>query len=267
MRILCQWELQKHASIYDGWARVFKILGHEFTFWYSESQPAFDAFDESNPDIFILTGPQQYSSYQKCIAERRGMRVADQSIIHPAFDYLLFQDAKPRQEMACDVVYVGNFDANKLPYLEAISSICNLKVFGFTSWPIPEYLGAVNEKSLASAYASCRVGVNLSDRHSERLWQVIGAGRPCLTMDADGRFPCDGLNIPITPSINCFVGTLTHILEDKFGDYVRDGKLGQEGVLRGETYFDRVAQMFDECGYKRESSRVLEVRDATIQLR
>ena len=40
--------------IIDGWKDVFDRLGHEWLWWPPE-KPAFDMFDEFEPDIFIGT--------------------------------------------------------------------------------------------------------------------------------------------------------------------------------------------------------------------
>ena len=66
-----------HAHFYIrlGWAKVFNELGHEVVFWDIERKPAFDAFDEFDPDIFIGQTYNLTKSVVKCISERPDMKV------------------------------------------------------------------------------------------------------------------------------------------------------------------------------------------------
>ena len=59
--------------IIDGWKDVFDRLGHEWLWWNPE-KPAFDVFDEFEPDIFIGTTDIDRAT-AKCIAERPEMKV------------------------------------------------------------------------------------------------------------------------------------------------------------------------------------------------
>jgi hypothetical protein len=59
--------------IIDGWKDVFDRLGHEWV-WYPPEKPAFDVFDEFEPDMFIGTTDINRAT-SKCIAERPEMKV------------------------------------------------------------------------------------------------------------------------------------------------------------------------------------------------
>ena len=60
--------------IISGWKDVFDRLGHEWLWWPAE-KPAFDVFDEFEPDIFIGTTEMDRATV-KCIAQRPHMKVA-----------------------------------------------------------------------------------------------------------------------------------------------------------------------------------------------
>lgn len=70
MKILTRHEGNASHYIYTGLGNAFRSLGHEFAFWDSSSLPAFDAFDEFEPDLFIGQGYDLDRATKKCIAER-----------------------------------------------------------------------------------------------------------------------------------------------------------------------------------------------------
>lgn len=75
MRILCEYSQGGSSFVRTGWGRVFKALGHSFTFWNPEEKPAFDAFDETRPDAFLGTTYGIDKAVFRCIAARPKMKV------------------------------------------------------------------------------------------------------------------------------------------------------------------------------------------------
>ena len=73
MRILSGEFSNAMYYILDGWREVFELLGHEWI-WWPTGKPAFDMFDEFEPDIFIGTTDIDRAT-SKCIAERPNMKV------------------------------------------------------------------------------------------------------------------------------------------------------------------------------------------------
>lgn len=66
------------SHVRNGWRRVFEHLGHEVKMWATHKEPAFDAFAEFQPDIYIGTTyePGLSSAVIKCLKRLPECRVA-----------------------------------------------------------------------------------------------------------------------------------------------------------------------------------------------
>jgi hypothetical protein len=76
LRILSNFTPCGPSYVRSGWGRVFRALGHEFQFWPCDQKPAFDAFNEFEPDLYIGTTYETSRAVAKCIAARPRMKVA-----------------------------------------------------------------------------------------------------------------------------------------------------------------------------------------------
>lgn len=227
-------------------------MGHKFTYWNPETKPAFDIFDETRPDIFILTGPAQWRAVFKIMKARDGLRVVDRSVERPAaFDIVHYGQAKYEARLACDVAFVGNYNPDRFhDWIKPLSEHCNMKVFGEVAWPMPEYLGSVCDDLIPNIYASAKVCINVATG-LERLYQFMGMGKPCVT---NTYFP----NMPVVKALDAkqFIDA-TLLMIDK--PPIIHIKRGREIVRRGHTYFHRVAEMWREVGNEKESERTMGV--------
>jgi len=75
MKILCLHTSSGPSYVRNGWRRVFEACGHTFKFWHPDRQSAFDAFNEFEPDLCILTTYDLDGAQAKCIALRPRMKV------------------------------------------------------------------------------------------------------------------------------------------------------------------------------------------------
>lgn len=64
-----------HYYIRVGWAKAFNASGHEALLWDIGSQPAFDVFDQFEPDIFMGQTYNLDKATFKCIKERPHLKV------------------------------------------------------------------------------------------------------------------------------------------------------------------------------------------------
>lgn len=76
MKILCEYTPCGPSFVRSGWGRVFTALGHDFRFWDPGQKPAFDVFNEFEPQIFLGTTYGVDRAVFKCIAKRPKMKVA-----------------------------------------------------------------------------------------------------------------------------------------------------------------------------------------------
>ena len=64
-----------HYYIRLSWSKVFSSMGHEVQFWHKDQKPAFDAFDEFEPDLFMGQSYHISEALIKCIKSRPHMKV------------------------------------------------------------------------------------------------------------------------------------------------------------------------------------------------
>lgn len=76
MKILCNYTPCGPHFVRNGWRRVFEALGHQFTFWNPQLKPAFDAFSEVEPDIYLGTTYETDRAVAKNIGLRPHLKVA-----------------------------------------------------------------------------------------------------------------------------------------------------------------------------------------------
>ena len=64
-----------HYYIRMSWLKVFSAMGHEVQIWEKGQRPAFDVFDEFEPDIFMGQTYNLNEATFKCIKQRPHMKV------------------------------------------------------------------------------------------------------------------------------------------------------------------------------------------------
>ena len=64
-----------HYYIRMSWAKVFSAMGHQVEIWQKDQKPAFDIFDEFEPDLFMGQTYNLDDALFKCIKQRPHMKV------------------------------------------------------------------------------------------------------------------------------------------------------------------------------------------------
>ena len=64
-----------HYHIRMSWARVFQYMGHDVELWDKDGVPAYDVFDEYEPDLFMGQTYNLDRSVFQCIKERPDLKV------------------------------------------------------------------------------------------------------------------------------------------------------------------------------------------------
>jgi hypothetical protein len=231
----------------EGWRLVFEAVGDTFTLWDADTKPAFDAFDESDPDIFILAGEMDKAT-QKCVDERSPrLKIVDGQRILPGLDTFNYYPGTFRPELECDVVYVGAYRPEKQNLLDkSVLLLCDefkVKIVGDTPWPVPQYLGAASVATVRDLYASAKFSLCVeTDQHpSERFFQIVGC-KGCLCLSSDIQL----LNRCLNDYPQFIKSTSHYILKDR------------EAHLNHNTYWHRVAKMMKAAGLPAHSKKILE---------
>ena len=213
MKILC-----KHHPDIMGLAVAFEKLGHETFLW--QNTPAFDIFDEINPDVFILTTKAD-RAMEKCIEARPDMHTmvqVDQNIwildgeemeLPNVVDDITFHHVDPNPHMESDVVYIGSPNPMVMSLAWPVGKF-NLKIFGPWTWPIPQYVGFVQTEEHCQAYSSTKIAFVTNIVEGMR---AINCKAFCLT---DRKEVAEELEIPRVEEgdLEDLYGMVSHCLQE-----------------------------------------------------
>jgi hypothetical protein len=269
MRVLCQ--MTSRPSIARGWGRALEYAGHQVSLWEPGRKPAFDAFDEANPQLFVRTGPET-RAMERYLAPRRDIRVVAREDPDPAADTFLYGDASPHEGLACDFCHIGDYRPHKALLLNShvlpLSSRGKLRIFGDGPWPTCDCLGVAPERSEKTIYASATVSLHVtsSGRTSGRVYNALLAGGVCVSNELkDSPIPGNIVIRGLTPAE--FRDLAIGLINPKLANWRREViRRGKEFILNGHTYWHRAAGILDEAGFGREATKLLEVFRATVRI-
>lgn len=280
MRILCETS-QNLLHIHRGWEHVFKSAGFDFLIWKPEEKPAFDAFDEVDPHLFIGCR-EAAGAVAKCVDERVKMAAMIECHPQPAADTRWIEADETRRlhiergdfepHLACFFGYVGNYRPNKARLLDAyirpLADIGPLKVFGRVAWPFPQYLGACTDETTVSLYeiAALLPHVAAGGRTGQRVYQALLHGGACISnILTDGMFDKD--TVPQASDAKEFHRLARHLASGA-GRAMRVAmtKRGHAQVVAAHTYWHRCRDLLLAVGLDREAAKVMEVYRAACGL-
>lgn len=188
-----------------------------------------------------------------------------------AADTFKFFEGSYKAELACDVGYVGgrwpyksrNIDAFLLPLCHASKKL-DVKIFGNTPWPVPQYLGLINDEDHRDLFASAKVCPSVSESHStdlgfdlvERPYKVMASGAVCVSDFVDeGRGLFGEAELPMAKTPGEFED-LTRYYMGHEDERRKVAAAGRKAVLARHTYFDRVETILRSCGLHDEADGV-----------
>lgn len=263
MKFVCE---RRPDRIYmaAGLLAAFNKGGHDFIVWNPVEKSAFDVFDEVEPEVFIAGATTMANrAVAKCIEERRPrgkLKTVDMDTIAPAGDTSLFHRVEKRRDLSCDVAHVGPFNSLLLPLCDQ-SSPFRVKICGPSPWPIPQYVGPINDKTLPYLYASAMTSVSFGDL--ETVYQILlSGGLPIVQY-----FPGSPFNVE---NVLMFRDSLE--LQDLVSRYTRKSRLkeresvintGLRVIRQGNTYCHRAAAILESVGRTTEANKMLGIYEAT----
>jgi hypothetical protein len=241
--------------------------------------------ETGKPDFVFLHYDDKW--IEPCLGHWNTIGVKPIGLMNAA-DTFTYMGGEIKQEYISDINYIGGRWPYKSQSLDKyILPLCNnftaphkkdgskitLKVFGNQGWQgTPQFLGSISEDEAKHVFASSRVGLNVSEPHSQAL------GFDCV--ERPHKY---GINK--VPVISDRVSTMADIFGDTIAYYdtyedlkqlilqyledddlrVRQGKALYELVTAKHTYFDRVAKLLNELNMPDEVSRVMEKKHEYIQ--
>lgn len=232
-----------------GWANAMEAGGFPCTTWDEASRPAFDAFDEVRPGLYIALDGFPPAA-MRCLAGLPNTVAIDASGVSPAFDPFAFRPGTPRPDLACDVAYWGSYDEGIAErfLVPLCDSGLRVKVFGRGPWPFAQHLGYISDGTIPDLVASASTCLEFTEDFScgDRFYTINGLG---------------GISVSVHPSWDHT--ELIYIVGKYLNHYTVEESASmrlrqRESMLFGHTYSHRAAAALRRVGLLREADRVME---------
>ena len=170
-----------------------------------------------------------------------------------------------------EVVFIGGYWPYKAQtldkYLIPICNKHNVKIFGNSQWPVPQYCGYIDNDTANDILSSSIICPNLSEPHSqvfgydviERPFKLLANSCFVISDYVEGLsklFDNDEIVFAHTPEeFHKLVSHYVKYPNERIPYTIR----GFQRVIKEHTYFHRVSQIFERLGYEDESQKCLEV--------
>ena len=280
MRILTTYH-PEHL-IFNGVVAALTAIEKDLISWLTNQKPAFDAFDERRPELFIclasditpeLTLPlQQYqtptivfdSSYRNisginvkmiCPGELSVHNPSSEAITHsigPAANVAQFNSGKYNEKYACDVLYVSNTHLNST-HSTMIGKLQNksytTRVCGPIKTNLTNYVGNCSIKTLTDMMASSKIVIDV-DRNI--LFDAAFNDTFCLTNVQNDFFASYSSEDEFFDQIKHFLASANHRKA-----YIKKAK----EIAKNHTYFHRVYTMCDLLNLSELADKSMKVLD------
>jgi hypothetical protein len=250
--------LIEQSAAKDGFLAVLNKLGHRVMVYEPTTKPPFDAFDEFMPDIYIGLDEEDrpcHRAVNKCLGEYKRIKS-----FYPTPEFLCAADTinAPSEyiepSLKADVVFIGDYSPAFDKYIAPLTGTnVKLKVFG-RGWNIPEAVGGLALNRAGNALSSAEIALNLEGPGmSPYLYQILISGTCCLSVPLTD---CPTKAVEYFSSPKQLVESVAKLLSDN-KRRLGTGLAARLDVLDGDTYFHRVAKMFQVIGMQAEAERTL----------
>jgi hypothetical protein len=266
--------LIERQGIRAGLISAFHALGYNYAIYDRTTKPPFDAFDEFVPDLYLDTAAGLSDrAVLKCIGERRRLKTTCTDNIYPAADAILDKTSVSSPAFTCDVAFVGDRTPEFEKYLLRLSGKTEfkLRIYG-AKWDLPEAVGTLTPEQAGSALRSAGIALNLTGPAvTDSLFQILISGTPCLSVPLGSKTILDPTHCRVIPTPGAIVGLVEHMMwrgydgprkklkkwEESSEPFNKKMSESARAFALENTYFHRIAEMFEVIGMKSESERVM----------
>jgi hypothetical protein len=251
----------------DEWRHAFQELNHNVAIWTAD-KPAFDIFDEEEPDLLICDEKDVTVNLSKCLAEYDYVKTAfhvnnvnhienfyniinkctpdilfsdkitDTSFatlaIPPAFDdSIVNKEDKPG--FGSDIVVVGNYDITHQKYvLPFCDGKHNIRIFGCSELPLSQYVGTTTKTDRYHIYKNSKISLVFDE---EQLYTAVGCGGFAVANFENELSPYAEHPKDLVELVRSFLeGDNLQCARTSAGNYISK-------VLNEHTYKNRVTQL------------------------
>jgi len=199
----------------------------------------------------------------------------------PAADTFTYKQVEPREELKCDIGFVGGYWPYKgINLNKYIVPLCypvgryDVKIFGNQPWPVPQYLGSSTNKTAEALFASATICPNISEPHAnefgfevnERIFKLAATKSFCINDKiaslSEDIFTKNELVIADDPE-HFFDLVRSFIINPQLREpYI---EACYKTVMNAHTYCHRVANMWNLFGNKEEEQKCLDlIKNSTL---
>lgn len=197
----------------------------------------------------------------------------------------LFHDKmiKPNRDLSSDICFAGgywpykavNLDKYILPLCHPVGKY-NIKIFGASDWPVPQWLGRANDRTTNAALCSALICPNVSEPHAnefgfevnERVFKLAAMGAFCISDYIKS------LEEDIFPNRDMILANGPDHMHDMIDLYLANPQLcatHQESayatVMKHHTYYNRVADVLHGLGLHDEAKLCLDKKEEHLEER
>lgn len=251
-----------------GWINILSNWGHQCISWDKKSKPAYDMFDEHNPDLLIMFVNDYDISIFNCLFEKPFIRTiflydnlettnkkstellqksqekfqCPEAFVknRPLLDTVLFSEAKNIPEIESDIACVEmSENPDDIKYLDYLSDRrdLNIKIFDNKILHYPQWIGSISYENIKFVLQSAKIVLIFNE--GDILLQAMRAECVCLTTipDYDGTI--------YIQSLENLRDRIKEIINGKFELFDKD--------LHFDSYRSQVIQTFKEMELESET--------------
>lgn len=193
----------------------------------------------------------------------------------PAADIFNYKELEPREDLKCDIGFVGGYWPYKAQNLDKyLFPLCypvgkyNIKIFGNQAWPVPQFLGNASNQITEALFNSATICPNISEPHAnefgfevnERVFKLAATKAFCIND------PIASINEDIFTNNELVIADNPAHFHDLVHQFIINPQLRDEHieacyntVMSKHTYCHRVANLWENLGNKEEAQKSLEL--------
>ena len=195
--------------------------------------------------------------------------------LQPAADIFEYYPVPSSPELECDIAFVGGFWGYKGRQIKELMSPLlypvgkyNIKIFGNSVWPCPQYLGSAQDETVRALFSSAKICPNISAPHAskfgfevnERVFKLSACKAFCISDHIDSL--CEDIfvneELPTAKTRQEFQDLIEFYLSNP---EKRTEKAEQcyNTVMGSHTYFHRVENLCRSLGMHAEGDKAMDL--------
>ena len=188
-------------------------------------------------------------------------------------DLFNYYNGKYSEQFASDLCIISSYHPSKAINIDKyILPLCypvgryNIKIFSTWHWPVPQYCGSIPQSFNKNVLASAKICLNMGEPFSqdlkydviERPFYILANKCFCISEYVQSMQE-DVFNegeIPAGKTPQEYWDLIDYYLANSLERELK-AKLGHQKVMKSETYFHRISQLFTELNMVDEANKIM----------